>query len=130
MKSRERLLSTASSRLAPSSAAPPIAHAVPSRELHEPRTPAPRNCACLCGLPAVPTSAAPRQCPYSAACRPTPPAAACTIVVLPFRCFARSSATCTVLQVVGTVHACSGDRTNGFDARNGEAELAKDASGA
>eukprot|EP00966_Prymnesium_polylepis_P295806 6832020-Prymnesium_polylepis.2 len=130
MKSSDRLFSTVSSRAVRSSTATPIANAEPLRELLEPCTPAPRSCTCLCGRPAVPTGAAPSHSSYSTACRPTPPAAACTIIVLPACCVARSSAACTVLQVVGTVHACSADIANGFGARKREAERAKDASGA
>eukprot|EP00966_Prymnesium_polylepis_P212840 4929254-Prymnesium_polylepis.2 len=125
-KSSDRLLSTASRRVAPSSAAPPIAHTVPSLKLHKPDTPAPRSCTCLCGRPAVPTSPAASQCKYSAACIPKSPATACRTVVLPACCLARSSTACTVLQIVGTVHACSNDSVNGLGVRKGGAELARE----
>ena len=130
IKSSERLLSTACARAASHRRITPIVKAAPSRELHRARTPASRSWACLCDRPAVPKADAPSHCAYSTALSPTPPAAACTMIELPARSTARSTAACVVLHVTGSVHACSKDSADGLSARRGTAAIATDASGA
>eukprot|EP00964_Phaeocystis_antarctica_P116837 scaffold80720_cov71-Phaeocystis_antarctica.AAC.8 len=123
MKSSDKLLSTIAKRLLRSAHAAPRANAAPSRdELSEiawrPPGTAPRSPTgwCLYGRPAVAWTTLPSQCAYSTATSPTPPAAAWISAACPRRSCAPPSAACTVLHVIGSVHAASKESAAGLGA--------------
>eukprot|EP00964_Phaeocystis_antarctica_P088953 scaffold56656_cov67-Phaeocystis_antarctica.AAC.2 len=123
MKSSDKLLSTAAKRPPQSARAAPRANAAPPRDelseiaLGPPRT-APRlfTSRCLYGWPAAAWTTTPSQCTYSTATSPTPPAAAWTSAACPRRSCAPPSAECTVLHVIGSVHAASKESAAGLGA--------------
>jgi len=125
MKSSDKLLSTTAKRPPQSARAAPRANAAPPRDelseiaLGPPRT-APRlfTSRCLYGWPAVAWTTPPSQWAYSTATRPTPPAAAWTSAACPRRSCAPPSAACTVLHVIGSVHAASKESAAGLGASN------------
>eukprot|EP00964_Phaeocystis_antarctica_P009599 scaffold5224_cov78-Phaeocystis_antarctica.AAC.2 len=125
MKSSDKLLSTTAKRPPQSARAAPCANAAPPRDelsevaLGPPRT-APRSFTsrCLYGWPAVAWTTPPSQCTYSTATSPTPPAAAWTSAACPRRSWAPPSAACTVLHVIGSVHAASKESAAGLGASN------------
>eukprot|EP00966_Prymnesium_polylepis_P324017 7380125-Prymnesium_polylepis.2 len=130
IKSADRLLSTACSRVVSSKRAAPTAKAELLRELQRIITPIHWSRPIFCCCPAVPTVSPRSHCAYSTALRPTPPAAACTMMPWSAHSAARSSATWVVLQVIGSVHACSNDRVVGRWASKERGARASDASGA
>eukprot|EP00966_Prymnesium_polylepis_P214659 4970734-Prymnesium_polylepis.4 len=130
IKSRERLLSEPKWRLLSCERNAATANAAQSRELLRSSTKIERKCLCLCGAPAVPRTGAPSHCAYSTALRPTPPAAACTMKFRPrWRCD-RSRDMWVVLQVTGSVHACSKVNGSGLGASDMSSVRARDARGA
>ena len=131
VKSSERELRTECKRAPSRSRCTPCANALPSRELRAPLTPSRLSCACLCALPALPmTRDTPNQCAYSRAFRPTPPVVACTSTRSPERSRLLLCAMCTVLQVTGSVHACSNDSAAGNGAISGARARAVEAKAA
>eukprot|EP00962_Isochrysis_galbana_P058651 scaffold31815_cov118-Isochrysis_galbana.AAC.6 len=115
-KSDDRELSAQCKRRAPSRAPAPRAKAAPSRELAVPQ------------LTRISRSASPHsQCVYSTATRPTPPAPACSSSTEPAAGVHDSRAVCTVLQVVGSVQAPSGESRAGVAASSRASDRASDA---
>mmetsp|Transcript_60820 Transcript_60820/g.101046 ORF Transcript_60820/g.101046 Transcript_60820/m.101046 type:complete len:357 (-) Transcript_60820:340-1410(-) len=130
MKSIDRELSTTCDLLATSSRAVPTVKATASRELHKMHSLVSNRSRCFCGRPAVPKAAQHSHCAYSPAFRPMPPAAACTMIEQCACSSARSSDSCTVHHVTGSVHASTNASFAGLLVTNAVAARAKLAIGA
>ena len=127
MKSVDKLFSTKLRRAAWYARAAPYANVAASRELALLQTPTPRSNVCLCRRPAVPSTLTPSQCAYSTATSPTPPAAAWTSIACPRRSCVPLSAACTVLHVIGSVHAASKESAAGLGASHAAGPRVSDA---
>eukprot|EP00964_Phaeocystis_antarctica_P151496 scaffold119109_cov68-Phaeocystis_antarctica.AAC.6 len=127
MKSVDKLFSTRHRRAAWHARAAPCANVAASRELVLLQTPRPRSNVCLCRRPAVPSTLAPSQCAYSTATSPTPPTAAWISIACPRRSCAPPSAACTVLHVIGSVHAASKESAAGLGASHAAGPRVSDA---